>query len=55
MKYSAPHPTDLAAVVGFLLLGSGLWMRAPWVSLTVCGGLLLAFAAYAAHRFGARR
>ena len=28
---------------GMLLLGVGLWLRAPWLALTVVGALLMLF------------
>jgi len=33
---------DILFVGGFALLGYGLFLFLPWVSFTVCGGLLIA-------------
>ncbi|WP_181800289.1 hypothetical protein [Streptomyces ipomoeae] len=33
---------DVLALLGAVLLGSGLWLIAPWLALTVVGGVILA-------------
>jgi hypothetical protein len=33
---------DVTALVGIVLLGSGLWLLAPWLGLFVTGAVLLA-------------
>lgn len=40
---------DGVVVLGLGLLGVGLWMRAPWLSLTVVGVLVVAFGVAAAR------
>jgi hypothetical protein len=32
---------DVLALIGTVLLGSGLWLLAPWLGLSVAGGVLL--------------
>ncbi|MFM9563259.1 MULTISPECIES: hypothetical protein [Streptomyces] len=32
---------DVLALLGIVLLGSGLWLLAPWLGLTAAGGVLL--------------
>ncbi|MEW2635253.1 hypothetical protein AB0903_27315 [Streptomyces sp. NPDC048389] len=32
---------DVLALLGIVFLGSGLWLIAPWLGLTVVGGALL--------------
>jgi hypothetical protein len=32
---------DVFIFSGLILLGRGLWLYLPWVSLTVCGALLI--------------
>ena len=34
-------PKDVMAFAGIGVMGAGLWMRQPWVSLTVVGGIIL--------------
>lgn len=31
---------DVLSLLGVVLLGAGLWLIAPWLALTVCGGVL---------------
>uniref|UniRef100_A0AAU2A233 Uncharacterized protein n=1 Tax=Streptomyces sp. NBC_00093 TaxID=2975649 RepID=A0AAU2A233_9ACTN len=49
---------DVMALLGFGLLGRGLWLIAPWLALTVVGGLLLVVGlglSIAAERAAARQ
>jgi hypothetical protein len=32
---------DAATIIGWGMLGGGLWMMSPAIALVVCGGLLL--------------
>jgi hypothetical protein len=32
---------DFFVFGGLILMGSGLWMLLPWLSLTVCGAILI--------------
>jgi hypothetical protein len=41
---------DLVGLAGLVMLGAGLWMKAPWVALAVCGALVLAGAIMASVR-----
>ena len=34
-------PKDVMAFAGIGVMGAGLWMRQPWISLTVVGGIIL--------------
>jgi hypothetical protein len=49
---------DVMALLGIVLLGCGLWLIAPWLALTVGGGLLLVVGlggSIAAERAAARQ
>ena len=37
---------DGFVLVGLIMLGAGLWLYAPWVSLTVVGAVLFALGAW---------
>jgi len=39
--FKAIDPKDLMAFIGIAIMGVGLWMRQPWISLTVVGGIIL--------------
>ena len=39
----APDASDIAIILGLILLGCGLWMFEPWISLTVTGAALFAY------------
>ncbi len=39
----APNSSEIAIVLGFILLGYGLWMLEPWISLAVTGATLIVY------------
>ncbi len=43
---------DLLALVGVVLLGTGLALLAPWLGISVAGALLLAAGIYAGEHYG---
>jgi hypothetical protein len=38
-----PTSSDIALVVGFALLGRGLWMYSPRISLTITGATIIVY------------
>jgi hypothetical protein len=41
---------DVAGLLGLVMIGAGLWWRAPWLALVVVGGLLVAGAVFGVLR-----
>lgn len=54
MRNLGQYTNDIIFFIGCGLLGAGLWMFKPWVSLSVLGALFLFIVIYSGVRGGAK-